>query len=551
MIKFAPGVEDFKRLRENQSCYVDKTGLIEKMLKTDFEALIITRPRRFGKTLTMSMLENFFDIAGNSKALFEGLKVSKKVSLCDTYQNQYPTLFLSLKKIDGADFKDAIDNTSNLLADACKKYRFLIDSDSVDNDDKTIFEKLKAGTADYKLLKNALSVLIRMLHDYYNKPVILLIDEYDVPLAKASEHGYYNEMVGFIRAFLGDSLKTNSDLKFAIITGCLKISKESIFTGANHFVVDDISNGKLGEYIGFTKEDVDMLVKDNHFENHLNEIKEWYDGYQFSEYEIYCPWSVISYLDTLQYSPMATPKAYWVNTSHNDIIYRFVSIHHLNSKNDLENLLEGKTIETEIEENLTYDYLKSNPKNFWSLLYLTGYLTKVKEDENGTFSLRIPNKEVKEVFQKSILEWFNSYVVTIDRHDIYRSLWNKDIKKAQTLISNLLFSTISYHDYAENYYHSFITGLFSGDQYNVESNKESGTGRPDVLVIDSQRRRIMIIEIKYAKEETAVPSKTKEGLLQFKEERYLESTDKGYLTRIGYVMTFHKKDCYITEYVPA
>lgn len=460
--------------------------------------------------------------------------------------NRYPTIFLTLKGIEGLRFESALKRLRILLAEWISNHMFLFDSDRISEDDKKILKELSAQEASYEDTVSSLKFLCKVVSKYYNLPVILLIDEYDVPLAKASENGYYTEMLDLIRAFLGDALKTNPYLKFAVVTGCLRISKESIFTGTNHFMSDDMSDGLFTPYIGFTEAEVRKMLKDLSLpEEQMKSIKEWYDGYLFGETEMYCPWSVLNHLVKVQNKPNAKPKAYWAYTSHNGIIYHFIKQKSINVQDDFETLMNDGTITTGIEENLTYDYLRSTVKNFWSLLYLTGYLTKVKENEDGSLELRIPNKEVKDIFKKSIVDWYESYVVTIDRNDIYQALWNKDIDQAQTLLSNLLFNTISYYDYQESYYHSFIAGLFSAGVYGVESNKEAGTGRPDIVIKDNRNRRCMVIEIKYAKDEKDISLKTKEGLKQFEEKKYLECMSNGYYTKIGYVMTFHGKDCFI------
>lgn len=546
-IRYPLGIEDFKVMRTGNSYYVDKTMLIKELLRTNFTVELITRPRRFGKTLTMSMLKYFFDIKENSKDLFEYLAIGKEISLCEEYENQWPTIFISLKSVEGMHFQEAYESLETLVGDLFKEFHFLRESDRVNSEDIKLFKALEAQADEKKNLKKALLILCRMLNAHYGKPVILLIDEYDVPLAKASENGYYSEMIDLMRAFLGNVLKTNPYLKFAVLTGCLRISKESIFTGMNNLIVDDVRTGDFTQYIGFTSREVETMVEASGQSEHMEEIKTWYDGYLFGTHEMYCPWSVLNHLNKLQNNPNCKPQNYWANTSHNGVIYNFINQQRISVRGDLEALLEGRSITTAVEENLTYDYLTSSEKNFWSLLYATGYLTATKPNqEPDAMELRIPNEEVRSTFAKSILEWLDDYFETLDRSDIFDAFWKRDTKRIKTLVSNLLFSTISYYDYKEDYYHAFIAGMFTG-LYYVKTNDEIGNGRPDILVMDDINRRVLVIEIKYAKEEAMIDAKMKEGINQFKEERYLEGIEKGYHTKIGYVMVFNKKDCFVEE----
>ncbi len=545
------GIDDFAKVREEHYYYIDKTAFIKQLLNTRFEANLVTRPRRFGKSLTMSMLEDFFDISRDSKAHFDGLKISEETELCERWMNRWPVVALTMKSVDGLNFQDAYGMLEVVIANLCKKYAFLGDSSKVNPADKELFNKLMYQAANKQNLKNSLVLITRMMSAHYGKKVILIMDEYDVPVAKASEHGYYDEMLDMIRSLLGDAIKTNPHLKFAVVTGCLRISKESIFTGVNNFVTDAITGDRFNEHVGFTPVEVRQLLLDVGFIDHMDEVKEWYDGYRFGSVEVYCPWAVLSYASALQRDPGAKPKKYWGNTSGNDIIYKYISRKLRNVKSSLNSLMDDGILVTQIEEDLTYDYLKSSAKNFWSLLYLTGYLTNanpadLKGEVPDTYAaLRIPNKEVREVFKSNIIDWFNSYIVKIDRTDICNAIWNGNLDTAQKLLSALLLKTVSYHDYQESFYHAFLAGLFAGDEYDVESNNEYGVGRPDVVVKDDDNQRALVIEVKYAKTESEIPGKFAEARKQFADERYLEGIPDDYTTVTGYCAVFCAKKCFM------
>lgn len=555
-IKIPLGIENFAEMRENGYYYIDKTAFIKELLGQQFKANLVTRPRRFGKSLTIGMLEDFFDIRRDSRAHFEGLEISKEDALCKEWMNRWPVLSLSFKSVEGLNFKDAYGMLEALVADLCKKYEFLEESTKVNAADRELFQKLeyqKAGSAN---IKNSLLLFTRMMTAYYGKPTILLIDEYDVPLAKASEHGYYVEMLDVIRAVLGGALKTNDYLKFGVVTGCLRISKESIFTGMNNFVTDSITGDRFNEYLGFTSDEVRQLLENADLSDHMDEVREWYDGYRFGNVEVYCPWAVLNHVNALQLNPSAKPKKYWGFTGHNGIIYQYMDRSLRNVKTNLNKLMDGGVIVTQMEENLTYDYLKSSAKNFWSLLYLSGYLTNADPadaDEtipDGTAALRIPNKEVREIFQENILEWFDGYVGKIDRTEICRAIWDGNLNEAERLLSALLLKTVSYYDHRESFFHAFLAGLFAGGEYDVETNNEYGTGRPDVVVRDDDRQRALVIEVKYAKTESEVPGRFREAQKQFAEKRYLEGIPDDYTVKTGYCAVFCAKKCFL-EKVPA
>lgn len=426
-VKLPLGVDNFEKLRNGNYYYVDKTALVRSILLDRCEVTLITRPRRFGKTLTMSMMDDFFDISRDSSARFAGLEIAKDTVLCEEWRNKWPVIFLTLKSVQGMSFDSAYEMLVVLIAELCKKYAFLDESERVDPDDREIWKQLKTQKANRANLKSSLKMLTRMLHAYYGKQVIVLIDEYDVPLAKAHEHGYYQEMLDVIRAMLDASLKTNEHLKFAILTGCLKISQESIFTGLNNVVANTITTEKLDENIGFTEKEVKELFETIGFSERLDEVKRWYDGYQFGAVDIYCPWDVINYADELQKNPKAVPKSYWAATSHNRIIYKLFEYTDVDVTPKFEALLAGKTISEEITEDLTYDTMEASERNLWSLLYMTGYLTRGKNSSiedlgvrneiihsethpvrHKKVVLRIPNEEIRFIFEGVILGWFQN-----------------------------------------------------------------------------------------------------------------------------------------------
>ncbi len=562
-IKIPVGIENFAKMREGDYYYVDKTAFIKELLSQQFEANLVTRPRRFGKTLTMSMLEDFFDISRDSKAHFDGLEISKEDGLCKEWMNHWPVIFLTLKNVEGLNFASAFERLKILIAELARKNRFLIESDKTDIDDKRDLEALCDRSENRESVSNSLALLTRMMDAYYDKPPILLIDEYDVPLAKAHDGGYYDEMLDVIRAMLGAVLKTNSHLKFAVITGCLKISKESIFTGINNLASNTITGNRFDESIGFTEPEVQSLLSAAGLLDHADEVRIWYDGYRFGSVDVYCPWDVLNHVSALIDDPTAQPDNYWADTSHNDVIYKLFENEEFDVNSKFETLLSGGSIEEIITEDLTYDSLEVSEETLWSLLFMTGYLTQEKEvtikdlPSGAAFDeyqmkekkavLRIPNEEVKSIFQKSVVAWFKKDVQSIDRTEIFKAFWYGDAKTASSSISDLLFNSISYHDYRESYYHAFVSGLFAGAGYVVKSNYEYGNGRPDVVIKDKRKRRAMLFEIKHAKENETLEHACKEALNQIKNKRYAEALN-GYHTVISYGIAFKGKDCIVEQY---
>ena len=541
------GISNFEKIRQDGYYYVDKTGLIKDMLKNKIpEVTLITRPRRFGKTLAMSMLASFFDIRRDSKKLFQGLNISKEQQLCNDWMNQYPTLFLSFKDVDGTIFENALGLLQFTIAELCKKHTYLIESDVVDQDDKETFRKLKSMGSNLPELQGSIIMLMNMMKAYYNKPVILLIDEYDVPIAKASSNGYYKEMLEVMKAMLSTALKDNEALKFAVVTGCLKIAKESVFTGTNNFVSDTISSERYNEYYGFIQKDVDQILQDAQIEEKASDIKEWYDGYRFGEFDVYCPWDVMNYLWDLTNNQNAKPVSYWKNTSDNAIIRSFIDYSGAAIKKKLEILISGGSIRQQIEENLTYDYLHSSEDNLWSILYLTGYLTKVGErDKDGQIELRIPNKEVKEIFESTVRKWFEDSARVTNRKDLFDAVWNKDADKATKEISTLLRMTISYYDYRENFYHAFLAGIFAGAGYSVESNREHGEGRSDIVIYNDVTGQVAVFEAKYSRKLEDLEKDCQKALDQINTKMYAKEFEDAYEEVLCYGIAFYKKRCLV------
>ena len=543
------GISNFEKIRQDGYYYVDKTGLIKDMLKNKIpEVTLITRPRRFGKTLAMSMLASFFDIRRDSKKLFQGLNISKEQQLCNDWMNQYPTLFLSFKDVDGTIFENALGLLQFTIAELCKKHTYLIESDGVDQDDKETFRKLKSMGSNLPELQGSIIMLMNMMKAYYNKPVILLIDEYDVPIAKASSNGYYKEMLEVMKAMLSTALKDNEALKFAVVTGCLKIAKESVFTGTNNFVSDTISSERYNEYYGFTQKDVDQILQDAQIEEKASDIKEWYDGYRFGEFDVYCPWDVMNYLWDLTNNQNAKPVSYWKNTSDNAIIRSFIDYSGAAIKKKLEILISGGSIRQQIEENLTYDYLHSSEENLWSILYLTGYLTNASEqDTDGTIELKIPNKEIKEIFETTVKKWFEDNAKTIDRKELFDAVWTGNADILTKEIGTLLRMTISYHDYKEDFYHAFLAGIFAGAGYVVESNKEHGEGRSDIVIYDDYEGKVAIFEAKKSQNPEEMKLDCEKTIKQINEKMYANEFEDAYDEILCYGISFFKKRCLVKK----
>ena len=545
------GISDFTKIREQGYYYVDKTGLISELLEDIAEVTLITRPRRFGKTMGMSMLANFFDIRRDSKNLFQGLEISNHTALCETWQNQWPVLFLSFKDVDGSCFQNAFGMLKFALSQACMTHKYLQQDARIDGAYQKMFTALKEQSASQQEMKIALLTLMQMMQTHYGKPVILLIDEYDVPIAKASANGYYPEMLEVIKSMMSTALKDNSALRFAVITGCLRIAKESIFTGTNNFVSDTISSSHLNEYFGFTQADVDQILQDADLTEHADAVKAWYDGYHFGDLDVYCPWDVMNYLRDLQRDPKAKPASYWKNTSDNSIIRSFIDYAGRSISRKLETLLSGGYILQRIEENLTYDYLHSSEENLWSILYLTGYLTQAREEDlpgplpEKTSALMIPNAEIKEIFQTTIQKWFDESAQTWNRKILFDAVWSGKAEVLTEQMNKLLRKTISYHDYREDFYHAFLAGIFAGAGYEVDSNKEHGEGRSDVVVLDPEGDRVAIFEAKYSRTQDAMSKDCAAALEQIEDRQYAKEFEDDYDSVLCYGIAFYKKRCLV------
>ena len=549
--KVGVGKSDFAALRESGNYYVDKTELIYELVNdTDNQVTLFTRPRRFGKTLMMSMMENFFSIRKSSEKLFEGLAITEHKEFCKEWMNQYPVLFVSFKDVEAENYDGAYKMLETKLADLCKDLAPTLSNTVADKDDEKIFLNLKAKIAGEDDVKNSLKTIMRMMNAVYGKKVILLIDEYDVPLAKASEkdtakNGYYSKMLDVIKGIMSTALKDNEFLQFAVITGCLRIAKESIFTGTNNFASYSVLDERFSRYFGFLEDEVDKMLEVADRKEAAKEIKEWYDGYVFGNSYVYCPWDVINHISALRYKRTTKPKNYWKNTSHNGILLTFVKSTDFDVADKFEILLNGGTITQVISDELTYDTLHSTEDNLWSVLLMTGYITKSDPEEDGdTVSLKIPNKEISSIFEDTVVKYFNETVNTAVVGELINTLWNGDEKRATEIVSELLWNTISYNDYHEDYYHAFLAGVFVGRGYSVESNKEKGLGRPDILLKDRKNRRAMIIEAKKSAQESDLDRDCDKALKQIVDEMYAEGLN-GYEQILCYGVAFFQKQAQV------
>ena len=551
--KVGVGKSNFAALRKAGNYYIDKTELIYELVEdTDNEVTLFTRPRRFGKTLMMSMLENFFSINKDSRDIFEGLKITEHKEFCDKWMNQYPVLFISFKDIEAETFDGAYKMLKTRLADVCKGISDLAGAANADEDDKKIFAKLKSKNADEDDVKNSLKTIMRMMHDVYGREVILFIDEYDVPLAKAgerdtAENKMYSSMLDVIRGILGTALKDNEHLKFAVITGCLRIAQESIFTGTNNFASYSVLDEDFSEYFGFSKIEVEELLAAADRKDKADVIKEWYNGYVFGDSFLYCPWDVMNYMSALKKRKNALPKNYWKNTSHNDLLLIFVRRTDFKVKSKFETLMNGGTIIQTVSDELTYDTLHASEDNLWSVLLMTGYLTKADANEDGeTVSLKIPNREIASIFEDTVVSYFKNTIDNDVQKLMMDALWNGDEQTAGKAVSDLLWKTISYNDYHEDYYHAFLAGAFVGLGYEVESNKEKGLGRPDILLKDDDNRRAIIIEAKKSDNESDMDTDCMEAILQIITKKYAEGL-YGYEQILCYGISFCQKQAKVKK----
>ena len=554
-IRIPVGTENFDEIRRSGAYYIDKTELIYDLVGCTYnEVTLFTRPRRFGKTLNMSMMRSFFDINRDSKAVFDGLDIMKHQEFCSEWMNQYPVLFISFKDVDGLDFESAYEQLKSVLADYCKTIASQIENQSTNSADMEIIERLRYQNGTLSDVKWALKTIMRMMNAVYGKPVILLIDEYDVPLAKASEKNtaqnrYYEQMLDVIKGMLSIALKTNEYLKFAVITGCLRIAKESIFTGTNNFMSYSVLDEDFSQYFGFTSKEVEELLNAANCANKADVIREWYDGYVFGDSQVYCPWDVVSYVSALVRKEDAAPKNYWRNTSSNGILRDFV-----NHNDDwgipdkFETIMNGGTVSVMVSDELTYDSLQDSEQNLWSILLMTGYLTKADLNTRGNnVALRIPNTEIEGIFADTVVKLFNDTLDTSRQRALMDALWSEQIDEATKQLSDFLWETISYMDYHEDYYHAFLAGLFVGLGYSVDSNKESGLGRFDVFVKDRRNRRAMLIEAKKSDTQAGMNADCDEALKQIEDKGYARSLEPGYEKLTRYGIAFFQKSAMIKK----
>lgn len=555
-LKLPVGIENFEEIRKLGFYYIDKTKLIGQLLQNWGKVNLFTRPRRFGKTLNMSMLRTFFEI-GTDASLFDGLYISENKELCEEYLGKYPVIFLSLKDVDGLTFADAFDALVQIIGNEACRFSFLMESDKLTEIEKEQYRgflKIKNGKYNMEkgLVLSSLKVLSKFLSKHYATKTVIIIDEYDVPLDKAFQHGYYHEMVELIRGLFGQALKTNDFLQFAVLTGCLRISKESIFTGLNNFEVLSILNVQYEECFGFTDAEVKKILEDYKLSDHYTEIKEWYDGYRFGSTDIYCPWDVIRYCKSLCADVDALPEDFWSNSSGNAIVRRFIDKADIRTKDEIERLIAGEYIEKEVSQELTYDELDDKIENLWSVLFTTGYLTQQGRTEQGSYRLVIPNKEIRNLFIRKIREWFRD----ISRNDgktlevFCNAFIEKNPEKIEQLFGDYLWNTISIRDTAaakekkENFYHGILLGLL-GYKANwlTKSNAESGIGYSDILVEAPENRTGIVIELKYA-EDGDMDAACVEALKQIEEKDYVARLKQdGMRNFIKYGIACYKKDC--------
>lgn len=540
-VRFPLGESLFEDVREKELFYIDKTSLIEELYRNNgTKVFLFTRPRRFGKTLTMSMLSSFFDISKESSGIFNGLDISRNREVCDKWMNKYPTVFVSFKNVDGLNYESAFGELKNVLFNLYCNYGYLLSSDRVSDVYKERFNTIYAGNPSLLDVKSSLSLLLSMLYDHYGKKAILLIDEYDVPMAKASEKGYYPQMLDVMKGILS-VLKDSSTLEFGVVTGCLRIAKESIFTGLNILYSNTITNNAFSQYFGFTTAEVERTFRELGCEDKLPLAKEWYDGYLFGKSEIYSPWDVISYLNDLKSDRDARPKNYWANTSGNAIIESFIQIGRKTLFDDVDALLNGEFIIKSIDENITYDYLHSTDNNLWSIMLMTGYLTvcdavpagvPLSEDETA---LRIPNREVRDIFSKCIVNWVQRVTEEENLWSLAEAVWKGDSETIAADMTRILNRTLSYNDVWHEYvYHLFFAGLFTGIGYRVDSNKEYGMGKPDIVVLDYKRKRAAVFELKGERE------RIDDAVAQIERKKYIDGLE-GYSLIIAYGVRFDGK----------
>ena len=550
--KLPIGIENFEKLRREGFYYLDKTGLIRDLLNNWGEVNLFTRPRRFGKTLNMSMLKSFFEI-GADETLFEGLQISQETELCEKYMGKYPVVFLTLKGVDGLTFEEAKGRLRSVIREEMYKLRFLLDSDKIPESEKCVLIRFLDEQETDEDVKNSLKMLSSLLKQHYGQKVILLIDEYDVPLDKAFHNGYYKEMVSIIRGLFEHALKTNEYLQFAVVTGCLRISKESVFTGLNNFKVLSIVDRRFDEHFGFTDAEVKQLLKSYQLEQHFAEMKEWYDGYHFGNTDVYCPWDVINYVDHLCADPDAEPQAYWINTSGNAMVKRFVSKADKTTQREIEQLIAGEAIEKPVRLELTYEDIDKSINNLWSVLFTTGYLTHTGKTANGSYKLVIPNREVREVFILQIQEWFEQEIIEKEKttQPLCAAFQTGDAVEVCRNLTAIMGRMISVLDtkardeQKENFYHGLLLGLLRSEPtWLIMSNAESGEGFSDILVETDDPDAGLVIEVKYSPTLEGLEDACARAMAQIKARRYDERLrNDGRNDILAFGVAFWKKRC--------
>ena len=553
--KLPTGIDNFKKIRNGNYYYVDKTSLIEQILNNGSEVTLFTRPRRFGKSLNMSMIQHFFEI-GTDPALFDGLKISKNTEICEQYMGKYPVISISLKGIDADSYEKARAQLIKTINREARRFQFLLESDKLSRIDKALFSDLLTRNMEEDTITSSLQELTELLEVHYEQQVVVLIDEYDVPMAKAHENGYYDEMVLLLRNMFGNVLKTNSSLAFAVLTGCLRIARERIFTGLNNFKVYSITNTEFDETFGFTDEEVKTILHDYEMDDRYDEVKEWYDGYRFGKADVYCPWDVVNYCNDHIHSPEAEPENYWMNTSGNSVIHHFIdSINEpdMLTKTELEWLVNGKTVIKQIDETVTYNDLYSTMDHLWSTLFMTGYLTQRGRESDGRYCLAIPNREIRNIITERILTLFRNEVKNDGKmaEKLCQSLINQQPEKVEELLNAYLQKTISIRDtfvqkaFKENFYHGILLGILSyKNNWDVSSNRESGNGFSDILIETDEPEVGIVIEVKYTDDNGSPESDCKNALKQIETKNYAQVLEQDGIRKIlKYGIAFQMKKC--------
>lgn len=554
-LKLPVGIDGFEKIRRNGFYYIDKTELIEQLFLNWGEVNLFTRPRRFGKTLNMSMLKCFFEI-GTDSSLFDGLYISEKQTLCEQHLGKYPVIFLSLKGVEGLNFSEAKRRCIQLIRREAERFYYLKDSEKLLDLDKKKYHQLldmKDQPEDVDIVISSIKTLSDLLYKHYGKKTVILIDEYDVPLDKAFQHGYYKEMIYFTRGLLGEALKTNDSLNFAVLTGCLRVSKESIFTGLNNFKILSITDTRFDEQFGFTDTEVRKLLSDYHLEDRFAEVKEWYDGYRFGKADVYCPWDVVNFVDRVKDDPEARPEAYWINTSGNDLVKRFIDKANKTTKNEIERLINGEAIEKELRLDLTYEEIDQSIENLWSVLFTTGYLTQTGRTEKDAYRLIIPNREVREVFRLQINEWFKKSIFTNTERltAFWKAFEEGDTEGIEQYLNRVLSNSISVFDTKarkeekESSYHNLLVGILTGNaDWLVKSNVEAGDGFADIIVETDNPDAGIVAELKYTKNFDEMRIACRKAMNQIRDRRYQEyllNDDRRDIRLYG--IAFCKKRC--------